>query len=94
LYKLLSHFYTNNPNFGRKQIKVAVNTQYNFVKKQNVKITTKTVSFNTKYIPYHIMIKGGQEFVEPVISHDIIIREDNYDIEPGEEEHADHYLVE
>jgi len=89
LSKLLLQFYKVNPHFGRKRINLSVKTQYDFVKKQNVKIKTKTVSFNTKHIPYHILVKGIQEFAEPTVSHNIVVREDVSDTEDGEVSETD-----
>ena len=95
LSQLLLQFYKVNPHFGRKLINVSVKTQYDFVKKQNVKIKTKTVSFNTKHIPYHILVKGVRKFVEPAVSHYVSVSEDVSDTEDGEvtDNESDDYSI-
>lgn len=61
LYRLLTKFYNENPYFGRKIINISIKPQYDFVKKQMVNIKTSVVSFNMKYIPYHILLKEMKE---------------------------------
>ena len=61
LYRLLNKFYNNNPHFGRKIINTSINSEFDFVRNQMIPKIITRVSFNMKYIPYHILLKEMKE---------------------------------
>jgi len=68
LYWLLTKFYNDNPDFGRKIINRTINPQFDFVKKQMIPKIITRVSFNMKYIPYHILLKEIKEVRDQSLS--------------------------